>query len=91
MYRGPPESPVNTQLRGDVPAATSHEWSPMVALYLVTLEGSFFNANVTIKDVEEIPLTLTCGRAEKTAWITNTQKYVMEKVSILTCRKCGDF
>ncbi len=48
------------------PAATSHAWPPTVALYVVTLEGSLANANVTIKDETEIPLTFTCGRAEKT-------------------------
>ncbi len=58
------------QLRGDLLAATSHELSPAVALYVVTLDEFGANPNVTNKDEFEFPLTLTCDGAKKIGWVS---------------------
>ncbi len=59
MYTEPPERSFNTQLRGNLLAATSHELSPAFALYVVTLDEFGANPNDTNKEELEVPLTFT--------------------------------
>ncbi len=63
MYTEPPDRPVNTQLKGDELAAALHVLSPVVALYVVTLDEFGANPNVTTKDEVELPLTCACDGA----------------------------
>ncbi len=65
MYTEPPERSFNTQLRGNLLAATSHERSPVFALYVVTLDAFGANPNATNKVELEFPLTFMYDGANR--------------------------
>ncbi len=65
MYTEPPERSFSTQLRGDLLAATSHELSPVFALYVVTLDEFGANPNATSKEELEFPLTFAYDGAKR--------------------------
>ncbi len=71
-YTGNPQvSSFSIQLRGNLLAATSHELSPVFALYVVTLDEFGANPNATNKVELEFPLTFTYDGAKKVGCVNS--------------------